>query len=263
MGIALISSPTTRAALEIALRFFNLTFALTRFDVSEAGGQTIVAIDGSALPGELQRFVVERDAAVIVTVQRDLLAAHSALSSIDLAFPAPSQIEPYETIFGVRPTFGAKANVARLNNDVLAMPLPQANELALRNAVKQCEAMLEHQESQVGLSAQIRELLSHNLAAWSDMQTIAGYICVTPRTLRRRLLEEGTTFIDLRDQARIALAEDYLIGLNLTVDEVSSRLGYSSSTTFINAFKRWKGVTPLAYRSANATRRASAAIART
>jgi AraC-like DNA-binding protein len=47
---------------------------------------------------------------------------------------------------------------------------------------------------------------------------------------------------------RQALAEELLSARRLNVDEVASRLGYSDRSSFITAFKRWRGVSPGRYR---------------
>ncbi len=47
---------------------------------------------------------------------------------------------------------------------------------------------------------------------------------------------------------RLALADEYLAGPRLSIDQIANRLGYAESTSFINAFRRWHGVTPHAYR---------------
>jgi AraC-like DNA-binding protein len=250
LGIAMTSSATARSALSFAQRFSGLTFALADIDTQDRGAQTFITIDCHRAPKDLRRFAAERNAAALLTIQRDLLSGHSALTAIEFAFPAPSRIELYEAVFGVTPTFGAKATVLTMNLNVLMQPLPQANEIVLHEAEKQCEAMLARQNARSGLATRIVELLDQNLADWSDMETVAQHLGIAPRTLRRRLLDEATTFADLRDEVRIAAAEELLTEFKLPVAEVSARLGYSSPTTFINAFKRWKGVTPLVYRKA-------------
>ena len=81
-----------------------------------------------------------------------------------------------------------------------------------------------------------------------NMDTTAAVLCVTPRTLRRRLIEEETTFLKLRDEVRYGLAKEFLRECVLSVEQISDRLGYVDPTSFINAFKRWTGETPLSYR---------------
>ena len=73
---------------------------------------------------------------------------------------------------------------------------------------------------------------------------------MTPRTLRRRLLDEGTSYRALCDEAREALAEELLAAPLLAVERIAERLGYANASSFILAFKRWKGQPPQAYRRA-------------
>jgi AraC-like DNA-binding protein len=75
---------------------------------------------------------------------------------------------------------------------------------------------------------------------------MAAELDVHPRTLRRQLAEEGTSFRALLNEARSAVAVD-LLSNGLTVEQVSTRLGYSDTSTFCHAFKRWHGVPPSAY----------------
>lgn len=248
LGFAMASSPTLRSALDIALRFSALTFAFTRFRVEDAAGETRITLDDLGVAPELRRFILERDASALATVQRDLSGARPALNALHFSFPAPKNIAPYEAAFGVRPVFGAAATVAAISSEALRQPLPQANELMLKTAEDQCLALLDRRRARAGLAARVRDRLVRNSAAMPDMEAIAETLCLTARTLRRRLAAEGTTFIDLRDEVRLALAEDYLLRPNLAVEEIAAQLGYATPTSFINAFKRWKGVTPLGYR---------------
>ena len=65
--------------------------------------------------------------------------------------------------------------------------------------------------------------------------------------LRRRLEEEGTSFRALLDEVRETHAEELLTRGAVPVEDVAFRLGYAEASSFIHAFKRWKGVTPTAF----------------
>jgi AraC-like DNA-binding protein len=71
---------------------------------------------------------------------------------------------------------------------------------------------------------------------------------VTPRTLRRHLLDERTSFAELRDEVRQMLADELLRGSRLSIEQIAERLGYAETASFISAFKRWHGTTPHAFR---------------
>jgi AraC-like DNA-binding protein len=80
------------------------------------------------------------------------------------------------------------------------------------------------------------------------IDTIARRLAMSARTLQRRLGDEGTTFDALLDATRKELAFSYLAGDSLASSEVAFALGFSDSTAFHRAFKRWTGTTPGAWR---------------
>lgn len=248
LGFALLSSPTVREALDVALGCFPLTFAFTRFRVSDSDDETCIVVEDTDVPEALSRIVVERDASALVTVQQDLFPQASMLKRVSFRAEAPTNQDVYQVIFGVEPVFSAPRNEAILDRVAMTAPLPQACEIAQAAAIEQCRRVLAERNVRSQLSNTVRELLISDAVHMPSMVAIANRLHVTTRTLRRRLLEEKTTFLELRDEVRRALAEDWLVETNLAVTQLAMRLGYAEPTSFINAFKRWTGLTPLVYR---------------
>ena len=85
---------------------------------------------------------------------------------------------------------------------------------------------------------------------------------MTPRTLERRLKENGVIYRDLVTDTRRRFALEYLRDLNRTLTEVAFLLGYSEVTAFNRAFKQWTGSTPLQYRKSTTRASPSARPAR-
>ena len=71
---------------------------------------------------------------------------------------------------------------------------------------------------------------------------------MSPRTLRRRLSEEGATHRDVLDGLRRELALRYL-GERVNILEIAFMLGFSNASNFHRAFKRWMDITPEEYRA--------------
>ena len=67
---------------------------------------------------------------------------------------------------------------------------------------------------------------------------------MSPRTLKRRLAEQGTTYSEIIDDARRQRALLLLGDRRLTLDAIAAQLGYSDTANFTRAFKRWTGKTP-------------------
>ena len=248
LGFAMVSCPNMRSVLELTLRYFGLTFAFTRFHVEEREDETHIILDDSGIPEALRRFVLERDTAAMVTVQRGLFSSHPGLLGLHFSFPEPEYAHLYESFYGVRPVGDDLSNRAVADTSALSEPLPQANELALKVAEDQCRVLLDRHRSRVGLAANVRDRLVRSIIQMPGMDMVARDLGMTQRTLRRRLLDEGTTFLKLRDEVRLALSEEFLGDFVFSVELIAERLGYSDPTCFINAFKRWTGKTPLAYR---------------
>ncbi|MFZ9394859.1 MAG: helix-turn-helix domain-containing protein [Erythrobacter sp.] len=72
----------------------------------------------------------------------------------------------------------------------------------------------------------------------------------SPRSLTRTLTEEGTTYREIVDHARIGLAKGLLVDGNASIREISARLGYSDDTAFVRAFRRRCGISPARWRNA-------------
>lgn len=76
------------------------------------------------------------------------------------------------------------------------------------------------------------------------MDSIAAQLHVDPRTLRRQLEAEGTSFRELIDEVRATIADELLAVDGLTLADVAGRLGYHDAAGFSRAYRRWTGSSP-------------------
>lgn len=249
LGFAIISSRSARSALDVGLQHFNLTFAFVRFVLSDSEQETRVSIEADDVPPEVAPFVVDRAAAALVTNMRDISgAATLSVRGVQLQARAPQDPSDYERFFGLRPRFSSAQNVVALDRQELERPLAQANEPARQLAIEQCRRLIESRKARSGLAHAVRGRMVTASAQMPSMERVAAELCMTPRTLRRRLLDEHTRFAELRDEVRRALADELLHRQRLSVSQVAERLGYAETASFIGAFKRWHGTTPHAAR---------------
>jgi AraC-like DNA-binding protein len=80
--------------------------------------------------------------------------------------------------------------------------------------------------------------------AFPSMAVCAKMLHVSPKTLTRRLSEEGTSFREIRDTLRKRLSNAYLKIRKISIQETAYMLGYSDSANFRRAFRRWLGIPP-------------------
>jgi AraC-like DNA-binding protein len=74
---------------------------------------------------------------------------------------------------------------------------------------------------------------------------IAG---TSPRTLHRRLREQGRTYQEILDEVRYERATHLLSHSDATIKELATELGFSGANNFIRYFRRIAGMTPSKFR---------------
>jgi AraC-like DNA-binding protein len=90
------------------------------------------------------------------------------------------------------------------------------------------------------------QLIASDLEANRDV--IAKNMAMSGRSLQRKLQQEGSSFQQLLDELRHQRSLLLLQDKHLSLADVAQQLGFSESSTFYRAFKRWQGVTPGEYR---------------
>jgi len=164
----------------------------------------------------------------------------------------PSDLrEEYVRVLGDMPVFGAEANVASFNAAMLTWPVPNADVSLYPVLQQHAEQLLQQRAvSQPAITQQVHAAIVARLAHGQvRLATIADELKLSPRTLQRKLSEAGATFQQVLDQARFALAKDYLRRPELSLIDIAFLLGYQEQSAFNHAFKEWAGVNPGAYRN--------------
>jgi len=136
-----------------------------------------------------------------------------------------------------------------LTREAWHMPLRRRDPLLRSWLERKAEQILADQVTREGVAMEVRRLLAVP-ATRSDagIEGVARRLAMSPRTLQRRLSEEGTSFDILREQMRKQTAETLLADRMLSIGEVAFLLGFSEPGAFHRAFKRWHQTTPDAYR---------------
>jgi len=248
-GYALMSRSSLWEALRFSLRFVDLSFAFCQFQMCERDEVVSLTLDTPGLPLGVRRFVIERETTALHTMQRELLGAGSAINRIRFDFGSAGAGDQYMEIFGIAPEFDAEENAVYFDRETLHRPLPQANEHTAAITEDHCRQLLAMRTAGSSMAGRVLTLLMAQPSQPPSLEQVAAALNVSDRTLRRRLAAESTTFRCLLDESREQLAEQLLVTAGLTVSEVATRLGYLEVSSFSQAFRRWKGVGPRAYRS--------------
>jgi AraC-like DNA-binding protein len=246
-GFALRTSRTLRDAVDRAMRYLPLSTAYCRvFDFSE-NGRFGIGMDPASIPHHLRQFLLERDMATAVQLLREL-----SLSSIDLIalsfreLPAEDAGQ-IEQLCGITPQSGAERNAILVRAEAADQPLSTYDPQLVRMLDDQCRRRLERLQTNT-LAGQVRQQLHGAPGLVASLDEVARALALSPRSLRRKLDQEGTSFRTLVEDERRQLALQLLTGSEMKLDELAIHLGYTDTASFTRAFRRWMGCSPGEYR---------------
>lgn len=99
------------------------------------------------------------------------------------------------------------------------------------------------------ITADFRRLLSQHAFEQKDVSFYAGQLNITPKYLSEVLLEQtGKTTKKWIDEHLAMEAKSLLKQTAMTVQEISFWLGFEDISYFTKTFKKWEGMTPVAFR---------------
>lgn len=249
-GYALIASPSLRNAIEVGLRYLDLSYSFCRITAHETGDEVRLVIEPEVAEPSIRRFVAERDIGIIQTLHRDVAGPVSGLKRVRLPYPepAPDVSDRLSAILALAPEFDARAYEAVFEGRTIDDPLPQADRYTAAIAEQQCHELVERRQKSIGVSGQVRSLLLARRHRPLTESQVARILHLSPRTLRRRLTEEDASYRKLLDEVRAQRAGELLTETELSIAEIAERLGFAECASFTRAFRRWTGSSPLRHR---------------
>ena len=250
-GFAAMSCASLRELFDVSMRYFSLTMLNIDVKLFEGADAGLLELNVDHLPEDVQEFFLERDVAGIVTTVSDFALPVLAAYADQVVAEVKLDSEVLRPLIEILPVAsletGRAHNRLHFPRAVFDEPLPQADSHTLRMCIAQCDLLIQRNAQRRGIAAVVASKLFRESGGFPSLSEVAAELDVHPRTLRRQLADEGTSFRALLNEARSALAVDLLCNVGLTVEEVSKRLGYTDTSTFCHAFKRWHGVPPSAY----------------
>jgi AraC-like DNA-binding protein len=75
-------------------------------------------------------------------------------------------------------------------------------------------------------------------------ERVAAALCLHPRTLHRRLNDEGTCFEEIKDGVRRDIAIGYLRATKLSIQRIAEKVGYAEHSVLTRSCSRWFAASP-------------------
>jgi len=249
VGYTMMSCADLRGAFERLIRYMlilsdALTMTMTddgdvcRFDFVLFGGKRPV-------PRQRIEFIF----VTVLSFCRWIARTDVSPRSVEFAYSAPADVSPHRAAFRCPVSFDAERNSLLFARADMNLPLPTFNPQLAELHERYAGEYLRHFDN-AQMSYRVREAIVRRLPDGEPRRDeIATELRMSERTLQRRLEGERTSFVQLLDDTRRELADQYLGRLHLSLAQAAYLLGFSDQSSFFRACRRWFKASPGEYRN--------------
>lgn len=281
---AVAGSKTLAQGLERVARYFGLLLddiGVRLVREGEAAGATLAAPrDGHEREHERGHERGQERAALVLTApsgrapgvfaqETMLIMLHGLMSwllrrRVPVLLAAFSYAEPpyaaeYRRMYSRHLAFGQPATALVFDARWLAQPVHQ-DERSLKAFLREAphNVVVKYSDRASVMARVRRQLRAQPPERWPTFEQLAQGLHMSASSLRRRLMEEGGTYQQIKDEMRRDLAIEALSHSSRSLAEIAAGLGFAEPGAFHRAFRRWTGLRPGAYRATSAAGRAGA-----
>jgi AraC-like DNA-binding protein len=248
LGFGLMSCRTLGEALKLWVEFLDLRTTTFGLRMQERQGVAELHVQDISPGAPMRQCALER----LLTMTAGLAAplTHRPLPEVEMWFKdeQPAHFEAYRhRLVATRHSTGT--SMVRLPADYLDLPLPTAHPLVLEQIRHLCEGERMKLGYNDSLVARIKDLMPLDSGRYPAMEEVAKALCMSSRTLKRKLRFLGLNFRQMIDDARKREVLRDVLNTAMTIDEIAERRGYSDAANLTRAFRRWTGESPSRYRA--------------
>ncbi|MCB4360267.1 AraC family transcriptional regulator [Quatrionicoccus australiensis] len=254
-----LSAPTLAEALQRASRFLHVVLPDLAVSVRRSHEHAELVISETRKlaeqpddPGRI--FAFEWLLRLLHGLACWLAGRGIALDSVIFPYRKPAHFADYALIFTADSRFaptvpgGNGTLVAAFNANLLDLPV-RRDEAALNRfldgAPGKITTLYRRDREMV---TRIRDLLRAALPDTLSLDAVAERLYLSPRSVHRRLEEEGSSFRAIKDALRRDMALARLAKSDDAIARIAADLGYADTSAFYRACVEWTGMAPLHYR---------------
>ena len=250
-GFAILSSMNFRETMHFAVRYHRLATPLVKIQFAEDARSAVWTLEPLSHPSmdeRLYRFIVECQLGVHLSLHRDIMGANFRPTAFHVTYEAPTPLAESPSPLGCTIAYRQSANRMSFDPTWLNGRPQFGDEIAYSTVLALCDDLHDKLRHKAGVAGRVRTYLIANLGRNVSLEDIAQHIDAPVRTLRRKLRYEDTSFREILDQLRSEVATKYLRDTRMTIDDIAYALGFSETSNFRQAFRRWKQASPQQFR---------------
>ncbi len=249
-GYITLKSATLKDAIINASRYYQLVSNCSELSLIETEdqaqlvttyydlGRTVpnAMIDGGLASGYLMLKAALQD------------SPKAQLKAVHFQYPKPSDISVHQTFFQCPLHFNCTNNALVFAAELLQEKMSSSDQHLQHHLLQHADSLFDKRPQKHHFLNEFHQQLNIALPEGkADLLHIANKLCISGKTLQRRLKAEGTQFRVELDNCRKKLVIEYLQN-SIGFIEIAFLLGYSEQSAFNRAFKGWFNCSPAQYK---------------
>lgn len=247
-ALLIVHAPSLRQAFEDVRQFAVLVVEEPEIDLVTEGGEACLVTRPMGVSADGLRFRLEWLMSLCVQLSRRAGCQEGDLIEVTFPYPEPAHVNRYRTVFGPRLRFNAPQGTVRFPSALLDAPLPGHDRVVYDTLRLQVETLMATRYQRLDLVQALRQAIFRSLPRVPDAAELASFIGQSERSMRRQLAKRELSVPDVVQRCQRELSERLLRERLLSIKQIADETGFSSSSCFHRAFRRWHGVTPSEWR---------------
>jgi len=242
IGVMLLQQPTIGDAFEAVDKYLYLH--ARGVHIHRVNWQDFIQLElrfDISSPRGLDQLI-QMSVTQLANFAAEMLAAPQQAVRMVLRQPAPAAGagQPFdESVAGIR--FDSQTDGIRIPAAALARK-PQYDQEAVRRHFQEYVRSLE-QRYPDNLQDKVRDVIGQVLPSGEcTVARVAATLDLHPRVLQKRLQAEGTSYVALLQETRLAIAKEHLRFRSMSITNLALNLGYADVSVFSRNFRRLTGV---------------------
>lgn len=252
VGYILMNCGTLGAAIEKYCRYEKIVDQISLTSLQIKGNDVLLSSSTLENPLSSNRQFSDYKMAGIHSYAKILSGERLVLENVYFTHSKPENTSEYQRLFGCSVHFGYSTNCLIFDRSLLNLPIIEPNEELLSFfELKAREMMASFVANETYTQKVTRIIIKEMRGELPSIEKVAQELKISARSLQMHLKNEATSFSQIIVEIRKDMAIHYLKSHSISIDEIAYILGFSESSAFHRAFKKWTFMTPGEFRNSH------------
>lgn len=252
-GYLMLNSSSVKELFGYLERYYAIFYSAGAFFKFNTHEETVTILYGVDHPTKFDtRHDTEWSLGFMPYYLESLLGDIGKPTSAHFTHSAPNDLRKLKSVFGHNLHFNQTENKVVYQKSILNYALSGTSPSLLKILRQEAEELLQELLKCDSLENRIRILLLEGMEHHkTNGVDIANALNMTLATFKRRLAQKNINFKEIKESVKNDLAIKLLLSTELSIFEVSEKIGFCDHSSFSRFFVRCNEVTPQRFRKKN------------